>query len=63
MYCIAHTAAVATDVPVCSEMAGKVLENNGTAVDAAITAMLCVGAVNPQSSGIGGSGIIEKKKD
>ena len=43
-----YTAAVATDVPVCSEMAGKVLESNGTAVDAAITAMLCVGAVNPQ---------------
>ena len=45
---------MATDVGVCSEMAGKVLESNGTAVDAAITAMLCVGAVNPESSGIGG---------
>ena len=49
-----HPAAVATDVAVCSEIAGKVLEGNGTAVDAAITAMLCVGAVNPESSGIGG---------
>ena len=56
-----YTAAVATDVPECSEMAGKVLESNGTAVDAAITAMLCVGTVNPESSGIGGSGNRKEK--
>ena len=47
---------IATDVAVCSEMSGKVLERNGTAVDAVVTAMLCVGAVHaisPESSGIG----------
>ena len=36
--------AVATDVTVCSEMGVKVLESNGTAVDAAVTAMMCVSA-------------------
>ena len=56
-----YIAEVATDVPKCSEMAKKVLESNGSAVDAAITAMLCVGVVNPQSSGIGGSGTRKEK--
>ena len=47
----------------CSEMAGKVLENNGTAVDATVTAMLCVGAINPESSGIGGSTSIRRVRE
>ena len=46
--------AVATDVPHCSEMAAGILERNGSAVDAAITALLCVGVVHAESSGIGG---------
>ena len=53
-----RVASVATDNTVCSEMAVKasvkVLESNGTVVDAAVTAMMCVRAVSPDSSGIGG---------
>ena len=49
-----YVGAVATDVPRCSVMAAGILERNGSAVDAAITALLCVGVVHAESSGIGG---------
>lgn len=47
-------AAVASDVPECSQMGLEVLKKGGNAADAAITVALCIGAHNPQSSGIGG---------
>ena len=54
---------MATDIPWCSDMAAKVLEKNGSAVDAAITALLCVGAVSAESSGIGGCVIVDESHD
>lgn len=51
-------AAVATDHGRCSEIGRDVLIHGGNAVDAAIAALMCVGVVSPQSSGVGGGFIM-----
>lgn len=47
-------AAVASDNVRCSEIGRNVMIEGGNAVDAAIAVILCLGVVNPMSSGLGG---------
>jgi gamma-glutamyltranspeptidase/glutathione hydrolase/leukotriene-C4 hydrolase len=47
-------AAVTTDNEICSTVGTLVLAKQGSSVDAAIASLVCLGAVNAQSSGIGG---------
>ncbi|XP_064092975.1 scoloptoxin SSD14-like isoform X3 [Macrobrachium nipponense] len=47
-------AAVSADGQPCAQIARDILERNGTAADAAIAGLFCVGVVNTQSMGLGG---------
>uniref|UniRef100_T1JDL0 Gamma-glutamyltransferase n=1 Tax=Strigamia maritima TaxID=126957 RepID=T1JDL0_STRMM len=49
-----HKAAIASDDPRCSAIGNKIMKQNGSAVDAAISTLLCLEVVNPHHSGIGG---------
>lgn len=56
-------AAVVSDVEICSNMGGKILqEYNATSADASVTVALCIGLVNMFSSGIGGGAFILSSK-
>ncbi|NXR15460.1 GGT5 hydrolase, partial [Semnornis frantzii] len=46
--------AVAADTETCSAIGRDILKSGGTAVDAAIAALVCTSVLNPQSSGLGG---------
>ncbi|KAI9146030.1 gamma-glutamyltranspeptidase [Paraphysoderma sedebokerense] len=52
------TAAVATEVDVCSTMGKDIMQIGGNAVDSAIASALCIGSINSFSSGIGGGGFM-----
>ena len=49
-----EVAAVASDGAPCAKMAGDILREDGTAVDAAVAALVCNGVYNSHSMGLGG---------
>ena len=53
-----RNAAVAADATECSNVGKEILKKQGSAVDAAIAAMLCVGVINLHSTGVAGGGMM-----
>lgn len=51
-------AAVATDVPECSDIGVDILKNGGSVIDSAIATLFCLGVINFQSVGLGGGGFL-----
>lgn len=49
-----NQGAVVTDVAQCTSLGFDILGKQGSSVDAAISAALCLGIVHPHTSGIGG---------
>ncbi|NP_001239167.1 gamma-glutamyltransferase 7 [Oryzias latipes] len=50
--------AVVTDAARCTSLGFDVLGKQGSSVDAAVAAALCLGIVHPHTSGIGGGGVM-----
>ncbi|XP_057559500.1 glutathione hydrolase 7 isoform X3 [Hippopotamus amphibius kiboko] len=55
---IFHQGAVVTDAARCTSLGIEVLRKQGSSVDAAVAAALCLGIVAPHSSGLGGGGVM-----
>ncbi|KAM9344321.1 glutathione hydrolase 7 [Pholidichthys leucotaenia] len=53
-----NQGAVVTDVAQCTSLGFDVLGKQGSSVDAAIAAVLCLGIVHPHTSGLGGGGVM-----
>ena len=49
-----QVAAVASDGAPCAQIAGDILREDGTAVDAAVAGLVCNGVFNSHSIGLGG---------